>query len=297
MRNFIILSALALSLGGCGELVTIQSAEVAKQLGGGGFEEEVRLTGITRLDACMPWTKICPTVVKMSVGRNTNVIEFDSIYLPKSNVDVKNIKIGVQWRPRVNTKSINTIYNELYSDTTDSSKVRQIMVDRIWKNYGERIIPAAAVDILKDMTVDQMMNTSTELSGAVKENVDKILANSPIEVTQLDIINTDVPETVLQAKYKLFSIEDNKNRQIKELEVGVSIERQRQALQVTRANNDKVIALQLGMTPAQYMCLKTAERFSDAADNKGASIFVNGNCGLGGSSDNTVVPMKTDKVQ
>lgn len=293
MRKLFTILALSFSLAGCGELVTIQSAEVAKQLGPNGFEEEVRQTGVTRLDAC--FRGLCPSIVKMSVGRNTNVLDFDSIYLPKSNVDVRNVKVGVQWRPRNNTKSVNTIYNELYSEATDSAQVRQIIVERIWKNYGERIIPAAVVDILKDMTVDQAMNTSSELSNAVKENVDKVLANSPIEVTQLDIINTDVPATVLEAKYRLFSIEDDKNRKVKELETGVAIERQRQALQVTRANNDKAIALMLGMTPAQYMCLKTAERMADAADNKGATIVTSGNCGLGGNAENTIVPMKNEE--
>jgi uncharacterized protein YceK len=80
MRKILLASIFALGLSGCGELVTIQSAEVAKQLGSNGFEDEVRSTGISRLDACMPWTNICPTVVKMSVGRNTNVLDFDSIY-------------------------------------------------------------------------------------------------------------------------------------------------------------------------------------------------------------------------
>lgn len=292
MKKFIALFTLAVSLGGCGQMVTIQSAEVAKQLGGDGFETEVRQTGITRLDACI-FAKICPSIVKMSIGRNTNQIEIDSIYLPKSNVDVQKVRVGVQWRPRNNEKSINTIYNELYSDPTDSSSIRVILTERIWKNYGERIIPARIVDVLKDVTVDQAMNTSSELSSMVKAAVDQALKDSPIEVTQLDVINTDVPDQVMKAKYNLFAIEDDKNRQIKQLETGRAIESQRQSLQVTRANNDKAIAISLGMTPAQYICLKTAEKMADAADNKGAAIFVNGNCGLGGNSENTVVPMKS----
>lgn len=293
MRKILIACLFTLGLGGCGQPVTIQSAEVAKQLGANGFEDEVRTTGISRLDTCFFWTKICPTIVKLSVGKNTNVLDFDSIYLPKSNVDIRNVKVGVQWRPRLNQKSLNTIFNEIYSDSDESSSsIRRVYVERVWKNYGERVIPAAIVDILKDMNVDQAINTSSELSHAVKENVDKVLANSPIEVTQLDIINTDVPDQVMQAKYKLFAIEDNKTRQIKELEVGIAVEQQRQALQVTRANNDKAIALKLGMTPAVYICLKTAERMADAADNKGASIYINGTCGLGGGSNEIVLPAK-----
>lgn len=287
------IAAFTLGLAGCGERVVIQSAEVAKQLSAHGFEEEVRTTGMSRLDTCWPWYPNCPSIVKMSVGRNTNEIVIDSIYLPSSNVDVQNVKIGVQWRPRLDEKSINSIYNELYSDEIEgSSRNREIRVARIWKNYGERIIPAVIVDAIKDMSVDQAMNTSSELSNAVKAKIDAALSKSPIEVTQLDIINTDVPKQVMDAKYQLFAIEDNKNRRVKELQVNLSIEQQRQALQVTRANNDKAIALMLGMTPAQYMCLKTAERMADAADDKNATVVINGNCGLGGSSENTVVPMR-----
>jgi hypothetical protein len=280
LRLIGILTAAAL-LAGCGEVVTIQPGEVGKQLTSRGLDSEIRAPGTVRLDSCGGAGAICPKVVRMATGRTGTDVAIDSIFLPKSNVDVTNVKVGLQYRVRPDDASINKVFAEVRPQP-DERNDRQMFISSvmIWDTFGRRVVPAVVVDAMKDLVVEQAMNTGSELSGTVLSAVQRALKDSPIEVTQLEVVNTDVPQAVLEAKRALFAIDDEKVRQIKQLETGMAIEERRQAFQVARARNDLMVAKSMGMSVGQYWCLKTAERLADAADDKGSTVVINGDCGL-----------------
>lgn len=297
MKNFIKFAALALPLllAACGDPVTIQTGEVGKQLSSSGLEVEVREPGTIRLDGC--WFSACPRIVRLQVNRTGADIKIDSVYLPKSNVDVTNITVGVQYRVRQDKQSINRVFAEVRPVASkDEARAMLISADMVWDTFGKRVVPAIIVDAFKDLEVDAAMNVGTELSGYVKTQVDKALMGTPIEITQLDISNTDVPDMVINAKRALFAIQDNQTRQIRELESGIAVESRRQTFQQLRARNDGDIAKQLGIPVAQYMCLKIAERLADAADEKGMTVVANADCGLSDRGTAPILPLNTGKI-
>ena len=274
---------LAIGLAGCGEVVSISPGEVGKQNTSSGLEDDIRSSGTMRMDSC--WgTALCPTIVKLQMTSESTEVKIDSVYLPKSNVDISNVRVGLQYRIRDDKASINRVFKEVRAVPSErSSRESVILSDKVWEVFGKRIVPSAIIDAIKDLNIDQMMNTGTELSAVVKQSVDRVMAGTPIVVTQLEIIDSDIPEDVIKAKRALFAIEDNKARQLKELETGVSIEERRQTFQRLRAKNDAEIAKQLDMTAAQYMCLKVAGQLADAAEDRGTTVFNSMDCGLGNS--------------
>lgn len=299
MLRLIVLGAAAMLLAGCGEVVTIQPGEVGKQLTSRGLDDEIRAPGTVRLDSCSGAGAICPKVVRLATGRTGTDVAIDSIFLPRSNVDVTNVKVGLQYRVRPDEASINKVFKEVRPQQVQGND-RQMFVssEMVWDTFGRRVVPAVVVDAMKDLVVEQAMNTGSELSGTVLAAVQRALKDSPIEITQLEVVNTDVPQAVLEAKRALFAIDDEKVRQIKQLETGMAIEERRQAFQVARARNDLMVAKTMGMSVGQYWCLKTAERLADAADDKGSTVVINGDCGLSRSEDAmAVLPLDTTKKE
>jgi hypothetical protein len=283
---------LGLGLSACaGDQVTIQSGEVAKQLTGQGLESGIRNASSFRLDFCWGSTA-CPRIVRLQVGRATSEVKIDSLLLPKSNVDVTNITVGFQWRPRQSAETYNLIFKEIASQPVQGSSVERLITSQmVWDTYGRRKAQAAIADAFNDLTVDQAMAIGTELSSFVRAKVEAAMRDTPIEIVELDVSNTDVPDDVIKAKRNLFAIEDSKTRRIRELQAQQVIEEQRQAFQQLRSRNDRAIAEFLGMTPAQFMCLKTMERLADAADDNKSTVVINGDCGLATPKATAMVPL------
>lgn len=274
-----------------GEQVTIQTGEVGKQLLGKGLEEEIRQPSSMRLEYCSTSTA-CARIVRLQVARTNADVKIDSLLLPKSNVDVTNIAVGVQFRVRQNKAAIERVFKEVTPQSVQGKSVELLISSTdVWNTFGKRKVQGAVADAFNDLTVDQAMALGGELNAFIKVKVDASLVDTPIEATELDVSNTDVHEDVIKAKRALFAIEDSKARRIKELQANQAIEAQRQAFQVLRATNDAAIAKSLGISPAQYMCLKTMERLADAADDNKSTVVINGACGLEHTT-NTVMPLK-----
>lgn len=285
---------LLLTVAACsGEQVTIQPGEVAKQLTGAGLEQNIRTPSSFRMDYCGQG-QACARIVRVQVGRSTAEVKIDSLLLPRSNVDVTNITVGIQWRVRNTRPAQERIFAEVVPQAVPNSSTNLLISSAtIWSTYGQRKVQAAIADAFNDLTVDEAMAIGTQLSSLVRARVEAALADTPIEVTELDVSNTDVSEAVMVAKRALFAIQDSQARRIAELRAFQSVEEQRQAFQRLRARNDEEIARLLGMTPAQYMCLKTMERLADAADDNRSTVVINGDCGLSTTTARTAtVPLR-----
>lgn len=260
----ILLVMLVFAIGACGEPVTIQSGEIGKQLTTEGLEDGIRKPGAFRLDWC--GVGACPKLIRLQVNKHAEDMQIDTLFLPKSNVDIDNVKIRLQFRVKQDKSSINQVYEEVRPEKVED-QVFLISASLVYDTYLRGRVPDAVVGILRDYTVEEVLTQVPEIGKFVKEQVNKELKDEPVEVTELSFPNGigEVPEEVITAKRKLFAIDEEKARQVKALEAELSVEEQRQAVQRKRAKNDKIVAKELGIPVALFMYLKTFERFADAA--------------------------------
>jgi hypothetical protein len=263
MRTF-VLTALFCLAAGCGERVTIESGEVGKQLTTGGLEERIRQPGAFRMDSCA--VSACPKLIRLQVNKHAEDMRIDSLFLPKSNVDLDNVEIRLQFRVKPDKASMNKVFGEVRPESV-SDHVLLISSSRVYDTYLRGKVPDAVVATLREYTVEEVLTQVPEIAEYVEKKVNQELADEPVEVTELSFPNGigEVPEAVIMAKRKLFAIEEEKARQVKALEAELAIEDQRQAVQRKRAKNDHSVAQELGMPVATFMYLKTFERFADAA--------------------------------
>jgi SPFH domain / Band 7 family len=251
---------------GCGERVSIQPGEMGRQLTISGLEDENRPPGAFRMESCI--FTACPKLVRLQTQKSTKVFTIDHLFLPKSNVDMAHVEVGLQFQVKQDKASLDTIFKEVRPiDAPDdqSSLVLLISTETIYETYIQRKAPDAVITALREYQVDQVLSDVPEIASFTKDKINELLANTPVEVTELGFPNGigQPPDEVLDAKRRLYAVEEQKARDIKALEAEFIIEKQRQLVQKLRTQNDLANAQEAGIDFATYVFLKNMERFAE----------------------------------
>lgn len=264
-RSIPILFAALLTTGCLGKEVTIETGEVGKILGTSGLEKEILQPEAFRLDYCA--ISACEKLVRLQVSKSTTGLTIDTLFLPESNVDIKNVQVGIVFQIKEDEESIAKIYDEVRPEAVEE-QIMLISADRVYETYLARKAPDAIVTALREHTVEQVLTNVPEIAGATKKAINEMLKEAPIEVTELGFPNGigEVPREVIRAKRLLFAVEEEKARSVKALAAELEVEKHRQEVQKVRAHNDVVNAKIAGVDYAVYVKLKNEERFADAAD-------------------------------
>jgi hypothetical protein len=260
----------------CGERVTVETGEVGKVLGTHGLEEKTYNPGAFRLEYC--GVNACPKLVRLQVNKSTTVLTIDSLFLPKSNVDISNVQVGIQFQVKDDQESIDRIYAEVRPEGA-GDRTMMISAEKVYETFLARKAPDAIVTALREHTVDEVLTSVPEIAKHTKDAINKMLEDTPILVTELGFPNGigEPPREVLVAKRRLFAIEEEKARQIKSLEAELAIEEQRQRVQKVRVQNDVINAQLAGVSYDVYVAGKNQERFADAADAMSEAVSEGGN--------------------
>lgn len=268
MKKFISLFILAGLLTGCGDRVTINSGEVGKQITSGGLEDIIRDPGSFRMETC--YFSACPRLVRLQTAVSAKAITVDKVFLPKSNVTLDNVTFGIQFKVKPDKNSINKAFDTIKSVPVDNNQSdRIISSDMVFSTYIERKAPEIVIAALREYTVEDALSKVEVISEFVKDKLNSQLSDTPIEITEFGFPNGvgTPPAIVLKAKEELYAIDEEKARALKSYEAQLEIERGKQKVAQTRAQNANEISQKLGIPVDQYMKLQVLERFADAAEN------------------------------
>ena len=271
MKRLIPVLFSTILLAACGERVTVETGEVGKVLGTSGLEEKVVQPSSFRMEMCP--VSACPKLVRLQVSKSTTVLTIDSLYLPKSNVDIRNVQVGIVYEVKSDEESIAQIYQEVRPESVDS-QVMLISSEKVYETYLARKAPDAIVTELRKHSVEEVLGQVPEIAEATKAAIEAMLGDAPIKVTELGFPNGigEVPREVIQAKRRLYAVDEEKARTVRALAAELEVEAQRQAVQKVRAENDVLNAKITGVPYDVYEHLKVQERFADAADAMAEAI-------------------------
>lgn len=252
----------SMALVACGERVIVQPGEVGRQLTTQGLEGQNRPPGAFRMESCI--VTACPRLVRLQTQKATKDFVIDKLFLPKSNVDMTKVQIGLQFRVKRDKKSLDTVFKEVRPEAK-SNQVLLISTDMVYETYVQRKAPDAVITALREYEVDQVLSDVPEIADYARDKINEMLSSTPVEVTELGFPNGigEPPPEVLEAKRKLYAVTEQKARDIKALEAALTVEDHRQAVQRKRTVNDVANAKRASVDYATYVYLKNIERFAD----------------------------------
>jgi hypothetical protein len=266
-----VILGIAFAVVGCvGEQVKVQSTEFGYEVNDSGISKREWTPGSYRLNFCSVG-EACAGFLRLDVGKYTAEIEVDKVYLPKSNVDLVDVRAAFTMRVidegTARRKVLADVRSVPAPDGTASNE-RIITQESIAQVYVNRIIPETIIQTLKEYTVEQTLTEVVDIGRTVQSEVNKSLqANgSPVEITELVFPDGvgQVPDTVIKAKRALYAVAEEKQRQIEALTAEMAIEEKRQAFQRVRVANNKANAKDAGIPYHVYVALMAHERFADA---------------------------------
>ena len=274
LRTLLTIPALALMLTGntacLGEQTSIQPGEVGKVLGTNGLEAEVHPPGTFRLDYCL--ISACQKLVRAQVNKSTQQLRIEHLFLPKSNINISNVEVGIQFQVKPDAASINKVFTEIRpshgeGQSGETSRVLVISDDMLYATYIQRLAPNAIVTALRDHTVEEILSAVPEISHSTRDMINQMLKDSPIEVTEVGFPNGigNIPHEVMEKMHQLYAVNADRDRRIKSLEADIVVETQRQAFQHKRLGNNMQNAATAGISYETYVQLQALDTLADAA--------------------------------
>lgn len=268
MKKLILVLSLFVFLTGCGDRVTINSGEVGKQITTGGLEDIIREPGSFRMESC--FLSACPRLVRLQTAVSAQTVTVDKVFLPKSNVTLDNVTFGIQFKVKDDKKSKDMAFNTIKSiPVNNDDRDRIINSDMVFQTYIQRKAPEIVISALREYTVEDALTKVELISEFVKDKLNSQLADTPIEITEFGFPNGvgTPPAIVLKAKEELYAIDEEKARSLKSYQAQLEIEKGKQKVAQTRAENAQNIARNLNIPVDEYMKLQVLERFADAAES------------------------------
>lgn len=251
-----------------GDPASVNTGEVARVLGSRGLEDKVYPPGTFRLDTCWGPGQTCPRLVRLQVNKSTQLFEVDHLFLPRNSINITKVQVALQFRVKPDAKSISKVYDEVRpSPTKDDDRVMVITDDALYALYLQRVAPNAVIAALREHTVEEVLTHVQEISANVKGKLNEMLADSPVEVTEVGFPNGIgvIPTEVTEKMHQLYAVSADRDRRIKQLDADLAVETQRQAVQRVRVGNDVQSATLAGVSYSEYVQLKALDGFADAA--------------------------------
>lgn len=217
VKSVMGLAILSIILVGCGPIVEVPPAHVAKRSTASGLQEGLILPGKIRLG--------------MAIGKYDNLIlaqtadmsikESMPVYMPK---DQLNLTLEVRGVISVSPdeKNVEKLFARVVPKRTNKDRVTMIDMDTIYETYGQNPLREVSRVISTKYSIDEIManreRIGQELFNAVKES----LQNTPLTVIEFGFADLQPPQVVVTAQ------ETKKTREV----------------EILRAEADKAIALQ-----------------------------------------------------
>jgi hypothetical protein len=279
-----MLLVLAILSMGCGARAYIPPGEVAVVLEPTGYETEnidgekmikYKQPGAFRLQKCA--VASCERLIRLQLFLNTETVIIDKVTLPKSKlVDIDNVQISMQYRVKDSRKSwdrlledikpigISTIESDL-GTTGTNDRTLIITSKMVWETYLERIAPMVVITELKEHTVEELLSNVQIVADNSLAKLNASLADKPVEIVDLGFPNGigEPHEVVLDAKRRLYAVDEEKAREIAMLEADLEVEEHRQKVYSMRARNDRTNAEIMGIDPNDYMRNNVLDRFAE----------------------------------
>lgn len=275
MRNYLfaLLLPLLLILSGCGEIVEVPSAHVAKIMTKDGYKEQVIPTSKFRLDFCLIY---CDKAVLLNAS-DMSINEEMTLFMPE---DKLNMTFDLRLTLVVNPKK----YEEVFARIPPAHKngIDYIEWPRVYQTYAQQIIRAEAREFLSGFNIGQIASSREAINAQLSDRLAKAIdAKTPFIVRYIGLADIQYPDIIVKAQENAAERREAINAEEAQLEISkVQLQRELQEQQMRRkievekaesiAHVNKILAESVTPEFVRYRSLEVLDNLAQS-ENK---VFV-----------------------
>lgn len=223
-----VVAVSALVLSGCGEVVEVPSAHVAKVMTQNGYKEGTIPTSKFRLEFCYAY---CDKLVTLDVS-DKSVEEKMTLFMPE---DKLNMSFDLRMTMMVNPDK----YEELFSRVPPDRDARgdYIPWSRAYQTYAQQIIRSEAREFLSQFTIAEIASSREAINAELSERLTKVInSRTPFMIRHIALADVQYPDIIVTAQENAAERREMIQQEEAQLQISkVQLERELQEQRLKRA--------------------------------------------------------------
>jgi hypothetical protein len=215
---------LAVMMVGCGRVVEVGPAQVAKIMEKSGYKEGIIPTSKFRLDMCYAY---CDKLVVLDASDRSFKESMD-LFMP---ADKLLMTFDIRATMSLASKDYEQVFNKVQPAPVDNSdRMYMIPLEKVYLTYARDIIRAEAREFLSTYSIAEIASSreaiNAELSVRLSESIAK---RTPFSVRYIGIADLKYPEIIIAAQENAAERREMINQEAAQLEISkVQLERKLQ---------------------------------------------------------------------
>lgn len=269
MKKAIFVVLATVMLVGCGRVVEIPPATVAKLSTPSGLSSEIINAGKIRLsDLCIT----CDSIVLLEAS-DIGVKETMTLFIPK---DKLNLQVDVRGTMSLanDPATINNVFSRITPKAIDD-RVSIIGISRVYSTYAAPVVRTAVRSVLTKHGIMDIMANREALSSEMATQIKEKLRGTPITVLRMELADLQPPAVIVTAQEKakereiaIREAEANKLVALKEAEAALEVAIKQQEVDLKEAETQVLVNKKLaeGVNKAFVIqrSLKVLEKMSNS---------------------------------
>lgn len=230
MKKLAIAVATMFALVGCGELVEVPPAHIAKVMTKNGYKEQTIPTSKFRLEPCIMY---CDKLVLLDASDQA-VTEKMELFMPK---DKLNMAFEIRLTLIVNPDKFNEIFTRIPPSGDAKEHIDRISVQRVYATYAQQIIRAEAREFLSNFSIAEIASSREAINNQLSERLTaSISQRTPFQVRYVGLADLKYPQIIVEAQENAAQRREQIQQEEAQLEISrVQLERQLQEQRLQRA--------------------------------------------------------------
>lgn len=265
-----------LLLAGCGQVVVIPSAHVAKLTTKSGLQKGIIPPSTMKLEGMC---RICDGIIMVEAS-DFPIEEKMTIFMPK---DKLNLTVDTRGTVAINNDETNV--DKIFARVTaikQEERISLIPMEKVYSTYAKPIIREAVRSVLTQYTIAQVMENRDDVSQKLTQTLRDKLGATPIQIIRFGLADVQPPDVVVNAEIarkkreiEIFQTEADKQIKLKEAEAAYEVATKQQLVDILEAETQVLVQEKLdkGVTAA-FVTQRALKVLSALATSENKVIFI-----------------------
>jgi len=214
MLKLFAVMAVTLAMVGCGQVVEVGPAQVAKVMSQSGYKANIIPTSKFRLDMCYAY---CDKLVVLDASDRSFKESMD-LFMPQ---DKLLMTFEIRATMSLASKDFEQVFNKVQpAPMGDSERMYMIPLEKVYMTYARDIIRAEAREFLSQYTIAEIASSREAINAQLSERLSKSIAErTPFMVRYIGIADLAYPTIIVKAQENAAERREMINQEAAQLEI------------------------------------------------------------------------------